>query len=172
MLEKYISLFPPIVQQTEGGATAPIHLVGTSSTTDEKRKMLCEWVCGQMRAGEMANRPEMLECKQRPAQQGPAELWQSTIGKKQRMFGQKGRCKTCCITFLKEITVTQTRVLRAEGGVEEWDNMLSVPAEMPTKRRQDTLKFNLICTFMSSYLSNVLVFWKVSASFRVLSQPI
>jgi hypothetical protein len=47
--------------------------VGTSSATDEKRETLREWVRAQMRAGEMADEPETLERKRRPAQQGPAD---------------------------------------------------------------------------------------------------
>jgi hypothetical protein len=65
--------------------------VGTSSSTDEKRETLRELVRGQMRAGEMANEPETLERKRRPAQQGPAEPWQSTIGKKTKNVRTKGK---------------------------------------------------------------------------------
>jgi len=90
-MEKYISLFPPVAPQTEGAAT-PIHSVGTSNATDEKREALREWVRVQMRAGEMADEPETLERKQRPAQQGPAEPWQSVIGKKTQTKG-KGKAK-------------------------------------------------------------------------------
>ncbi|KAI9441756.1 hypothetical protein H4582DRAFT_2073894 [Lactarius indigo] len=63
----------------QDGATAPVHSVGSSSATDDKRETLREWVRGQMRAGKMASEPETLERKQ-PAQQSPAELWQSAIG--------------------------------------------------------------------------------------------
>ncbi|KAH9067519.1 hypothetical protein EDB87DRAFT_1552906 [Lactarius vividus] len=82
-LEKYISLFPPDVRQTEGAA-APVHSVGGSSATDDKREALREWVRGQMRAGEMASEPETVERKQ-PVRQGPAELWQNVIGKNCRV---------------------------------------------------------------------------------------
>ncbi|KAH8980757.1 hypothetical protein EDB86DRAFT_511463 [Lactarius hatsudake] len=90
-LEKYISLFPPDVRQTEGAA-APVHSVGSSSATDDKREALREWVRGQMRAGEMASEPETLERKQ-SAQQSPTELWQSVIGKKTKNLGTKGKEK-------------------------------------------------------------------------------
>lgn len=90
-LEKYISLFPPDARQTEGAA-APLHSVGSSSATDNKRETLREWVRGQMRAGEMAGEPETLERKQH-AQRSPAESWQTATGRKTKNTRMEGKGK-------------------------------------------------------------------------------
>jgi len=138
-MEKYISLFPPVAPQTEGAAT-PIHSVGTSNATDEKREALREWVRVQMRAGEMADEPETLERKQRPAQQGPAEPWQSVIGKKTQTKG-KGKAKQDLEVlddfFEGDDSDTNEGVEAEEEEEEREDVVLSVPAEVRTKRGRD-----------------------------------
>jgi len=135
-MEKYISLFPPVARQTEGAPT-PIHSVGTSNATDEKREALREWVRVQMRAGEMADEPETLERKQRPAQQGPAEPWQSVIGKKTQTKG-KGKAKQDLEVlddfFEGDDSDTNEGVEAEEEEEEREDVVLSVPAEVRTKR--------------------------------------
>ncbi|KAI9450561.1 hypothetical protein BJY52DRAFT_1301816 [Lactarius psammicola] len=138
-LEKYISLFPPDSRQTEGAA-APIHPACTSSATDDKRETLREWVRGQMRAGEMAAEPETQERKQ-SAQQSPAELWQSAIGKKIKNVGTKGKGKARQDLEVLDDFFEEEEDSGANEGIEmeeaeERANVLSVPAEVPARRRR------------------------------------
>ncbi|KAH9042893.1 hypothetical protein EDB83DRAFT_2407903 [Lactarius deliciosus] len=125
-LEKYISLFPPDVRQTEGAA-APVHSVGSSSATDDKREALRQWIRGQMRAGEMASEPETLERKQ-PAQQSPTELWQSERGKARQD-----------LEVLDDFFEGEGDSGANEGTGEEVEERgnVSVPAEVPANRRRD-----------------------------------
>ena len=112
--------------------------MGTSSATDEKRETLREWVRGQMRAGEMANEPERLERKRRPAQQGPAEPWQSATSKKTKNVRTKGKAKQEVLDdFFEGDDSDANECTEPEDEAEERDNVLSEPTEMPTKRRQD-----------------------------------
>ncbi|KAH9039878.1 hypothetical protein EDB85DRAFT_229143 [Lactarius pseudohatsudake] len=137
-LEKYISLFPPDVRQTEGAA-APVHSVGSSSATDDKREALREWVRGQMRAGEMASEPETLERKQ-PAQQSPTELWQSVIGKKTKNLGTKGKGKERQDLEVLDDFFEGEGDSGANGGTDEEGEErgdVSVPVEVPPSRRRD-----------------------------------
>ena len=140
-LEKYISLFPPDARQTEGTAT-PVHSVGSSSATDDKRETLREWVRGQMLVGEMTGAPETLERKQR-AQQNPAESWQSTIGRKTKNVQTEGKGKGKTMhesevldDFFEGDDSGANEGTEAEEA-EERDNVLPVPVEVPTKRRWD-----------------------------------
>jgi len=139
-LEKYISLFPPDARQTEGVA-APVHSGGSPSATDDKRETLREWVRGQMRAGEMAGEPETLEHKQ-PAQQSPAELWQSAVGKETKNVRTKGKGKARQdLEVLDDFFEGEDDSGANEGTeaeeAEERDNVLSVPVDVPARRRRD-----------------------------------
>ncbi|KAF8260573.1 hypothetical protein EI94DRAFT_1689645 [Lactarius quietus] len=135
-LEKYISLFPPDARQVEG-ATTPVHSAGSSSATDEKRETLREWVRGQMRAGEMAVEPERLEHKQR-AQQSTAEPWQSTIGEKTKTKAKaKARQDLEALDDFFEGEDSDANEATETEETEERVNVLSVPVEVPAKRRRD-----------------------------------
>jgi hypothetical protein len=138
-LEKYISLFPPDARQTENAA-APIHSVDSLSATDEKRETLREWVRGQMRTGEMAGEPETLERKHL-AQQSLSEPWQSAVGKKTKDVGTKSKGKA-----RQDLQVVDDFFEGVDSGAnegtdvedaEERANVLSVPAEVPARRRRD-----------------------------------
>jgi hypothetical protein len=117
--------------------------VGTSSATDEKRETLREWVRGKMRAGEMADEPETLERKRRPAQQGPADPWQSAIGKKTKNVRTKGKARQEVLDdFFEGDDSDANEGTEAEGEAEERENALSVPAEMPTMSQNSERVYN------------------------------
>jgi hypothetical protein len=93
-----------------------------------------------MRTGEMASEPETLERKQR-SQQSPAEPWQSAIGKKTKNARTKGKGKAA-----QDLEALDDFFEGEDGGAnegaeadetEERNDVLSVPAEVPTKRRRD-----------------------------------
>ena len=134
-LEKYISLFPPDARQTEDAA-APIHSVSSPSATGDKRETLRERVRGQMRAGEMAGEPETLERKHL-ARQSLSEPWQSAISKETKNVGTKGKeeAKQDLDAFFEGEDSGANEGTAAEGA-EEWANVLSVPAEVPARRRR------------------------------------
>jgi len=114
--------------------------VGSSSATDEKRETLREWVRGQMRAGEMAGEPETLERKYL-AQQSLSEPWQSAIGKETKNVGTNGKGKA-----RQDLEVPDDFFEGEDSGAnegteaedaEERANVVSVPMEVPTRRRRD-----------------------------------
>ena len=95
---------------------------------------------GQMRAGEMASKPETLERKQR-AQQNPTEPWQSVIGKKTKDAGTKGKGKARQdLEALDDFFEGEDSGANEDNETnekDERDDALSVPAEVPARRRRD-----------------------------------
>lgn len=77
-LEKYISIFPPEVRNTEEVAT-PVHCGPSSSVTDGKREKLREWVRTQMCTGEMSGEPETLEHRQSVPRKSISEQWDGSV---------------------------------------------------------------------------------------------
>jgi hypothetical protein len=92
-----------------------------------------------MRAGELAHQPETVEHKQR-AQQSPAEPWQSAVGKKTKNVLSKGKTKASqdleALDDFFEGDDSGSKGAEVDE-TEERNDVVSVPAEVPTKRRRD-----------------------------------